>query len=247
MTHTQQPEAVTAIATQTSASVPEQRGAEEREPIDTREMIVVHTAFRREFRLMAGVVNATPSGDTARAKVVSEHIGFMIDMLHHHHTNEDRLLWPKLLERVSGEMVPIVLLMSAQHEKIADAIELMQESREPFAATGSAEARRTLADACEHANELLHEHLDAEEERLLPIAARHIELEEWEQLGEEGMDSMPKRQLPLVFGMMKYEADPEVLAKMLAGAPAPIRVLMPRLSGRAFRKYALRVHGTATP
>ena len=61
------------------------------------------------------------------------------------------------------------------------------------------------------------------------------------------MGGVRKSQLPLVFGMLQYEGDPDVIAMMLAHAPAPARLLMPFLAPRAFARYAVRVHGTATP
>jgi hypothetical protein len=47
--------------------------------------------------------------------------------------------------------------------------------------------------------------------------------------------------------MFQYEGEPEVIARMLAAAPPPVRCIVPRLSRRAFRKHALAIHGTATP
>jgi hypothetical protein len=91
------------------------------------------------------------------------------------------------------------------------------------------------------------EHLSAEEEQLLPIAARHVTAAEWQRLGEEGMAGVRQSQLPLAFGMMQYEGDPEALAEMLSHAPLLARLLMPVLAPRAFARYSKRVHGTATP
>jgi hypothetical protein len=51
----------------------------------------------------------------------------------------------------------------------------------------------------------------------------------------------------VTFGMIQHEADPVVVARMISGAPPPVRWLLPRLARRAFRRYALRIHGTATP
>ena len=93
----------------------------------------------------------------------------------------------------------------------------------------------------------LVEHLTAEEEQLLPIAAANLTEAEWEQLGAEGMAGLRKSQLPLVFGMLQYQGDPEVIAMMLSHAPGPARLLMPFLAPRAFARYSRRVHGTATP
>lgn len=55
---------------------------------DTRDMIVVHTALRREFRLVPGLVRDTPVGDVARASSVAAHLELMTSFLHLHHTGE---------------------------------------------------------------------------------------------------------------------------------------------------------------
>ncbi len=231
------------------AGVPPQasRDTEPFTPAMTRDMLVVHTAFRREFRLIRGLVDATAPGDVARARVVSDHLALITGFLHHHHTGEDRLLWPTLLERVDHECAPVVLLMEAQHEKVSAQLDAVEELRAAFAVTPGEPERDALSAACERLYALLDEHLRAEETRLLPIAERHLSREEWERMGEEGLGTLPKRQLPLAFGMLSYEGNPETLAEMMAGAPLPIRYLVPPLARRAFKRYALRVHGTATP
>ena len=71
--------------------------------------------------------------------------------------------------------------------------------------------------------------------------------QEWQRLGEEGIGGLPRNQLPLVFGMVMYRADPEVIRGMLAHAPLLPRLLMPHLAPRAYARYARRLHGTTTP
>ena len=127
----------------------------------------------------------------------------IVEFLHHHHGGEDRLLWPRLLQRVGEESAPIVPLMEAQHESISAQLDEVERLRTPYAATAGE--------------------------------------------SEEGMGTLPKRKLPLAFGMTQYEGDPETLAEMIAGAPLPVRLIVPPLARRAFRKHALRVHGTETP
>src|SRR5689334_20924962 len=66
---------------------------------DVHDMVVVHKAFRRELRLIPELVRAVPAGDTTRAAVVAGHARLVLQGLHLHHTGEDELLWPKLLQR----------------------------------------------------------------------------------------------------------------------------------------------------
>jgi hemerythrin-like domain-containing protein len=216
-------------------------------PVDTRDMNTVHTFFRREFRLVGGVIRAVPDGDAARAGVVADHLDYIGRSLHHHHTAEDELAWPLLLERVPHELAPIVELMESQHERVDGLLGEIAEVTPAWRASASAVDRDRLADLTDTLYAHVAEHLDAEEERLLPIAARTLTEEEWRAIGLRAKNSSPRADLTLTFGMFQYEGDPAVLARMLADAPSPVRWLVPRLARRAFRRRALQIHGTVTP
>src|SRR6202000_2429916 len=86
--------------------------------IDTRDMEIVHRAFRRESRLLTELVAAVAPGDTARAKVIADHFRDYRLGVRNHHEGEDELLWPPLLSRVDLG-TEIVLRMEAQHERVA--------------------------------------------------------------------------------------------------------------------------------
>ena len=78
---------------------------------DTAVMVAVHTFFRREVRLAGDAVRAVPVGDVRRARRVARHLRTVTEHLHHHHTAEDQLMWPLLLQRVPHELAPVVHLM----------------------------------------------------------------------------------------------------------------------------------------
>jgi hemerythrin-like domain-containing protein len=217
------------------------------EPIDTSEMATIHTFFRREFRLAGGVVRAVPAGDTARARTVAGHIDYIGRCLHHHHTAEDELAWPLLLERVPDELAPIVLLMESQHERVGVLLHDIGEIKQRWTGTASAADRNRMADLLDTLYANLAEHLDAEEERMLPIAARTLSHQEWKAIGQYARKQTRRSEMTLTFGMFQHDGDPELLGNMLAAAPAVVRWLLPRLARRAFRRYAMRIHGTDTP
>ncbi len=226
----------------TQPSQPTQPG-----PIDTSEMPTVHTFFRREFRLAGGVVRGVAAGDSARAAEVSEHLEYVARCLHHHHTGEDELVWPLLLERVPEELAPIVHLMESQHERLDALLGEVERLRTQWRSTADVEARGRLADTLDLVHAHLTEHLDAEEERLLPIAARTLTYDEWHAVGERARRENPRKEMFLTFGMIQHDGDPQVVQRMLSTAPPPVRVIVPRLARRAFRKHAQRIHGTPTP
>jgi iron-sulfur cluster repair protein YtfE (RIC family) len=215
--------------------------------LDTREMLVVHSMFRRELRLAGGLVRRVAPGDTRRAAVVAAHLDLVEQVLHHHHTSEDELLWPKLLDRVPGELAPVVALMEAQHEQVDGLLGEIARLRPVWAQHPDPAGGEALADRYDRLYAGLAEHLEAEETRVLPLVARCLTAAEWAELGEAGRAGIPRRAMALVFGMLAHDGDPEVVAAMLAPAPLPVRVLVPRLGRRAYRRHALAVHGTATP
>ncbi|WP_324274323.1 hemerythrin domain-containing protein [Blastococcus brunescens] len=213
---------------------------------DTRDMVVVHDSIRRQFGEAPALVRGVTDGDTARAAVVADHLDLLGDLLHHHHTGEDRLLWPVLGPRVPTEVAETVQRMESQHDGIAEAQGTVTAAAAGWRLTAATEARETLAAAVEELTGRITEHLAAEEEHILPLAAAHLTPAEWQRLGEEGIGGLPRKQLPLVFGMVMYRADPVVIRGMLSHAPLGPRLLMPHLAPRVYARYARRLHGTAT-
>lgn len=214
---------------------------------DTSIMPVIHTLFRRELRLAGGLLRGVAEGDTIRAAVVADHLALVDEVLHHHHTAEDDLLWPKLLERVPEDLAPIVHLMESQHERAEALLDEIGPLLAQWRTTAAAGERDRLAGLYDELYLALAEHLDAEEQRLLPIAARSVTQDEWEEMGRVARAGTPKGKDLLVFGMIAYDGGPEGVAKLMHGAPPPVRWLVPRLGARAYRRHAERVYGTPTP
>ena len=214
---------------------------------DTSEMPAVHSFFRRELRLAGDLVRAVRDGDTARAKVVDDHLDLLGRALHAHHTGEDELLWPLLLQRVPDELAPVVRLMESQHHGIEAALHEVDALRPRWRAGAAAVDRDALAAQLDVLHGHLVEHMDAEEEHLLPIAAGAVSPAEWSALGDHARAHGRREEQMLVLGMIGHQADPVVFSRMIGSAPPPVRWVLTRLSRRAFRRHSLAVHGTATP
>lgn len=242
---------VTSTPTPTTTSyvpAPGERAIAPRIPgrTDVRDMFVVHTGFRRDFCHAPRLVREVEIGDLDRARLVGEHITFITDLLHHHHTGEDELLWPLLLERVPEQLAPIVELMEAHHGRIHELLQALPETLARFTASADTDSREQLAVLLDDVYAVLDEHLTAEEQQLLPIAANYVTAEEWARLGRRGM-ALPRSQQLVVLGALLYQGDPEVLAQMLSEAPFLLRAVLPRLARRAFARRARQIYGTATP
>ncbi len=207
---------------------------------DINEMRVIHRVFRRELTALPGLVRRVAEGDTARAEVVGGHAQFVLSGLHIHHTGEDENLWPLLLERAQPS-TELIETMQSQHERVHEHVDRTQSLLEAWRRTPSSEAGESLATEIEQLNQALFEHLDQEEREILPLAEAHVSVAEWGRLGEHGRDSMSRAELPIMFGAILEEADPDERAQMLALLPAPVRLLMRTLGARNYRRYITAV------
>lgn len=209
--------------------------------------VVVHTALRREFRLAGPLVRRVPVGDVPRAKVVARHLDVLLRGLHHHHEIEDEHIWPLLRRRAAEETAPALALMHAQHDEIDRLVQGTALLLTMWSARADEELRNGLAEELGALNALLVDHLEVEERLAFPFAEQYVTGREWRKIGRRSEAGNPGRERALAFGMLQYEGDPEVLASMLASAPLPARLLVPRFARRAYRRHAIAVHGTPTP
>ena len=204
---------------------------------DTHEMVVVHRVFRREYRLLPRMVEAVAVGDVARASVVAAHAREIGEVLHHHHTGEDEVIWPLLRERATVES-GVVDRMASQHERVAGLLARVDELLPVWVRSAAATPRDELVALLDQASRTLEEHLADEEEHILPLCAEHLSVEEWSQLGGRGMPSMPMSRALVLLGHVLEEADAQERKALLAHLPLPGRVLF-SLVGR--RQYAREV------
>ncbi|MEO6996682.1 MAG: hemerythrin domain-containing protein [Terracoccus sp.] len=215
--------------------------------VDVRDMIVVHTAMLREFRLAPAAVHRVEPGASRRAAVVDRHLGFLCDLLHHHHEGEDSLLWPPLRERMPAAAITQLDAAESQHVDIDAALHRVADARTLWRGDPSESNRTCLVTDLEHLHTILKAHLELEERTLLPLAATLLTEAEWLAVGDAAAEALPKTTLVLAFGMFSYEGDPVVLKAMLASAPALPRVLIPRIAPHVYARRAHRIHGTSRP
>ncbi len=207
---------------------------------DVHEMVVIHRVFRREFVAIPRLVRRVRDADADRARTVSAHLRLILAGLHLHHTGEDAVLWPLLLQRAEPSAT-LVETMQRQHERVDEYAAQVESLLEAWERMPSVIAGEQLARVVEQFAEALLEHLDLEEREILPLVSRHLTVAEWDSLGEHGKESMSSRQLPLMFGAILEDADAGERARMLAHLPWPIRLAMRTVGARQYRRYITRV------
>jgi hypothetical protein len=207
---------------------------------DVRDMYVVHRTFRREFAIIPGLIRSVRPGDTARAAVVAGHARLVLGGLDMHHTGEDALLWPKLLERAAPS-ADLIHRMEVQHHRVEELIAELNEALPRWEAEARPAVSEEVASTFDALRVALMEHLDDEERHILPIAERHITPQEWAGLGEHGMAKVKKSELPILFGAMLEDATPDERTLMLGLVPPPVRLLVRTVFAWQYRRYITKV------
>lgn len=217
------------------------------ELVDVRDMLVVHQAMLREFRLAPAAVERVQLGASRRAAAVDRHLGFLCDLLHHHHEGEDSLLWPPLRDRLPSTAITYLDAAESQHIEIDAALHRVAAARALWRGDPDESNRTGLVTDLEHLYTILKAHLDLEERALLPLAAALLTGAEWRAIGDAAAAALPKTTLVLAFGMFAYDADPAVLKAMLASAPPLPRMLIPRIAPHVYARRAHQIHGSTRP
>jgi hypothetical protein len=87
------------------------------------------------------------------------------------------------------------------------------------------------------------EHLDDEEEHILPLIAEHLTVAEWARLGERFAEEVPKSEMLFFLGMILEDADPAERQAMMANLPVPARFLWHTVGQRQYRRKVSKIRG----
>jgi hypothetical protein len=200
-------------------------------------MAIVHRLFRQAYDESARLVRAAPTPSPGRVTFLADHIDLALAALHNHHEDEDTLLYPKLIERVP-EQAQMTEQVEHEHQVITTALDAASAACATWRERPSAETGEALAAALDHLNETVQPHLDDEEQKVVPLAAVTLTQQEWDAMGKAGISKIPRNKRALALGMMLDALDGEDRAYMLKTVPAPMRMLLPLMVERPWKKYA---------
>jgi hypothetical protein len=143
---------------------------------------VFHAALRRDLERAIGSLGVSGHPTPAQRVALAEHVGLVLDLLHHHHTGEDTGLWP-LVRRRAPDLGAQLDAMEAEHASVAGAIVSTRAAARQYAATTDPPAaghrlRQTLVEL----GDLLLPHLDHEETEVMPRVMRALTQRDWSVL-----------------------------------------------------------------
>ena len=214
---------------------------------DGREMAMVHRMFRREFLLAGAVVRQVGCGDTRRAHFVAAHLRLISSTLHHHHSGEDRYVWPLLEGRAPSQVSAHVLRVMEQHRQV-DAAQAQVDVELPvWSCSATADSRDRLAAALDRLAASLIEHMDYEESHLVALMETHISLAEWNQIVQIITAGLDPSNALLVLGMSMYEGESDIIEHIIENMPPEMRAGIRGTAALAYAEHAQLVHGSPTP
>ncbi len=204
-------------------------------------MALIHRLIRRGFE--QSMAFAQSAGSTSRANDIAQYVDFNLTGLHAHHTSEDELLWPLLRERADLAQAT-VQRMEDQHAALHDNIESVRAELRAWVAAPSGPGSESLAAALGSVVEGLTVHLAEEERDIVPLIALHVTQDEWEHLGEVAFSKFTPKQRFTAMGEMLASATPTEAGRMMAGLPAPVRLVWRLVGRRKYERSMARVRGS---
>ena len=201
---------------------------------DTADMLVVHNFFRYLFTQARSLIRDVPDADTARARLVADHLREITAALKQHHTAEDEVLGDVLVTRAPACALHVDQ-MRAQHAVVAALTEELDDLLPAFESTASAPSRQAATSALDAIRTTLVLHLGAEEDDVLPVAAVTLSQTEWDRIGEAAGGTLPRDRMFVRLGWLLASMSPRDRAAWLRkNLPLPARLAYRAVGQRQF-------------
>jgi hemerythrin-like domain-containing protein len=207
-------------------------------PADTRMMPIVHDALRRDLRRLRSALSTTPYPSGPRKAALAEHITWLMDFLHAHHTSEDEGLYPMVRVK-NADAAALLDQMDADHHAIDPAMQSLRAAGETWAASDDDAARRGVLTALEELHAVLDPHLEREENEAMPVVSLSItqrEWHDWDQASNIKVKPLPR--LAEEGNWLLDELDPARAEIVKAEVPAIPRFIVMYGFGPGYRRRA---------
>ena len=199
------------------------------------EMTISHRVFRIGLGMLPDLIRSVRPGDRRHAARLRRHFELVAESLERHHRYEDDHFWPVLVERDPTD-APLLHRMESQHAGIADLLAALPPLWDAFAADPGPGTGELLADRMGRLNTVLEQHLDDEEQHLLPVLQRSLSVAEWDAFGKHMAATTPKRELVLIGGLTFQSMTAAEVDDMARHLPAAVWVIR-RIGVPMSRRY----------
>ncbi|MFJ2897450.1 hemerythrin domain-containing protein [Streptomyces sp. NPDC087218] len=195
---------------------------------------LMHVAMRRDARRLTAAAPRLAAAGPDPA--VAEWWRRLRDVIDWHHHSEDELLWPELLRRLPGAE-DVARALDGDHAELDAAMDGVGAALRPGADPAA------VAPAATRFDEVLHQHLAAEEKVVFPLFAR-LDARDYLALEQRLVRTAPRGVLTYLPPWMFDGAEPRSVSLVAATMPPPVRFL-----GRTVlrRRYERGLAAITTP
>ena len=204
---------------------------------------LIHRAIRQALHQLAATAPEVDPADRRRTTALARWWkGYSGEVLAHH-TVEDDIFFPALVERVPVA-AELIARTDADHHVLD---ELMDQAAAEVDAVHRGARPDSLAEVLRALADHMDQHLDFEDADILPLFQRHFSREEYEGLDARAMKHIGiGRQAAFTVPFTVAAMTAEEFEHALGTAPLPMRLLYHLTKGRYARLEAT-VFGSGTP
>jgi hemerythrin-like domain-containing protein len=217
---------------------------------DLRPSYLEHRAMRVDAERLTELVSAAQPADADRLGAIASWYSRYEGAIHDHHTAEEAVIYPALLERdpsfadADGEL-------EGQHRVLADRLTVARESLHGLpAAAGGSRWERERDEAVRSARALhaiIETHLDHEEDVAFSRYRREFTAAEFDALGRAAWKVVGPRSVVFAGPWVLDHATPAERAEMLAAQPALLRVLYRLALRPRYERLVRPLRSSTTP
>jgi hemerythrin-like domain-containing protein len=187
--------------------------------IDVSDMYPVHNALRTALAAAPRLVGGVVDGDDARRDLIGNFYQNVIAFLHVHHNGEEELVFPLLEDRCPDKR-ELVERIVAQHRDVDTLVSQSVTMLDSWT-SGDDSDRDPCAKTLRALGERMAEHLNDEEQLLLPLCAANLNEAEWGALPGHALGAFDGDKVWLILGLIREQMTEEQRDRMLAHMPPP--------------------------
>lgn len=194
---------------------------------------VIHAAVRRDLGRLDAALSSATEGDRARAADLRRAWDQLNDQLHHHHDQEETVIFPAVVRM--GVDQALLDELASEHEAMVRALEDIDAAMRTYAASATVADAAAAAEAVRRGEAVVGRHLAHEEDQLEPALRPHLESAEWKAV-EKRLRKQPPSTTGWFMAWIEDGAAADVRHYLGSTIPAPVRFVFGRLLGRGYHR-----------
>ncbi|MBK6762842.1 MAG: hemerythrin domain-containing protein [Micrococcales bacterium] len=201
-------------------------------------MGIVHAALKSDLSRARDVLADDPPPRGRQRVALGEHVSWMLEFLHGHHSGEDQGVWPLVRDRSPGAS-ELPDSMEADHARIAPAADAAAKAAAEYTATATDAPRVALVGALDDLLAVLVPHLDREVAEAMPVVSASMSDREWKDIEQRYfLKSKSTKELAMEGHWMLEDIDPEGYDVVVHTVPPVLRFVLIYGFGPSYRRRA---------